>query len=58
MHLKESKEAVERYIESVPVLSERFKRRSGFLLLLLVLALLIIGRNASGILGSAAQLGS
>lgn len=52
MHLKESKEAVELYIESVPALNERFKFKLGLrLVLLLVLAILVVGIYASGILG-------
>jgi len=51
MHLKESKEAVELYIESNPALSEKFRARSGWPLLLLVLAAAAFGIYVSGIFG-------
>jgi hypothetical protein len=51
MHLKESKEAVELYIDSVPGLNEKFKSRNGLPLLLLVLAVVALAIYASGMLG-------
>jgi len=49
MHLKESKEAVERYIDSVPELKEKFKTGRGIPLFLLVLVLVAVGIYVSGL---------
>lgn len=51
MHLKESKEAVELYIESDPALSEKFNSRGRLPVFLLVLAVVAVGIYLSGILG-------
>jgi hypothetical protein len=51
MGLKESKEAVERYVASVPEFSERFQSRGNWPLLLLVLAVVAIAIYLSGVFG-------
>jgi hypothetical protein len=49
MGLKESKEAVERYVASVPELSERLRPRGNWPLLLLVLAVAAFAIYLSGL---------
>ena len=51
MPLKESTDAVEHYIASVPALVEKFDQRGRWPWVLLVLALLAFGIFASGLLG-------